>query len=60
MRRKGGVVAAAVLRMEHKGKVENFGFQLRIAAVRAQDAQNIFRCGQLRQRVMDKELSPLW
>ena len=27
----------------------------RQATVRAQDAQNIFRCGQLRQRVMDKE-----
>lgn len=55
MRRKGGIVAAAVLGVQHKCEIENFRFQLRIAAIRAQDAQNIFRCGQLRQRVMDKE-----
>ena len=55
MRGEGGVVASAVLRMEHKGKVENLGFQLRIAAVRAQDAQDVLRCGELWQRVVDEE-----
>ena len=52
---KGRVVAAAVLCMEHKGKVEQLCFKLREFLIRAEQAQQVFRCGERRIRLMQKQ-----
>ena len=52
---EGGVVAAAVFRMEHQSQVQNPGFQFRIAVVNPQHMQNIFRRRKLRPGGVDKE-----
>jgi hypothetical protein len=50
---EGGVVAAAVVGVEHQHHVQDVGFLVGVALVRAHHAQEVFRQGQLRLRVVD-------
>ena len=52
---EGGVVSAAVLRVEHQGEVQDLSLQLGILAVRPQAVKDIFRGGKVRLRHMDKQ-----
>ena len=50
---KRGIVAAAVLGVQHQRKIQNAGLQLGIAAVCAQNVQQVFGGGELRNGVVD-------
>ena len=50
---EGGVVAAAVLRVEHQAQVQDMGLQRRVAGVGPQQREEIFRRGKLRLRCVD-------
>ncbi len=55
VRRKAGVVAAAVLRVQHEREVENAGFQRGITVVDAEHVENVFGGGKLRPRRVDEK-----
>ena len=50
---EGGVVAAAVLRVQHQAQVQNVGLQRGVLAVRSQQGQNVLRGGQVRPGGVD-------
>ena len=50
---EGGVIAAAVIRVQHQRHIQGPGLQLGIGAVLPQQTQEILRRGQLRQGNMD-------
>jgi len=50
---EGGVVAAAVVGVEHQHHVQDVGFLVGVALVRAHHAQEVLRQGQLRLRIVD-------
>ena len=52
---KGGVVAAAVVRVEDEGNVQHPGLQLGVGAVRPQNAQDVLRRGELGVRLVDEQ-----
>ena len=56
---EGGVVAAAVVRVEDQGHVQGPGLQIGVAAVLPQHPQEVLRGGQLRLGHVDKQALPL-
>ena len=56
---KGGVVAAAVLRVYHQHHIQQVGLLLRIAGVRPDHPQEVLRRGQLGDREVDVQRIPL-
>ena len=52
---EGGVVAAAVVRVKNQGNIQHLGLQGGILTVRAQNAQNVLRSGELGVRLVDKQ-----
>ena len=52
---EGGVVAAAVVGVEHKRHVQGPGFQFRVAAVLPQQPQEVFGSAELRLGHMDEQ-----
>ncbi len=55
MGREGGVVSAAVLRMEHQSNVKHLRLQLRVGAGRTQHQQQILRHGKALLGISDKQ-----
>ena len=51
--RKGGIVSAAVLSVEHQGDIQKLRLQRRELLMLTHDAEQVFCCGQLRLRIMD-------
>ena len=51
--RKGRVVAAAVLHMQHERDVEGLGLKLRVVFVRTEHHEDVFRRGEQRVRAVD-------
>ncbi|MPM45317.1 hypothetical protein SDC9_92003 [bioreactor metagenome] len=56
---KGGVIAAAVVGVEHQRNIQHPGLQLRIPPVLTQHPEKILRRGQLRPWLVDKQALPL-
>ena len=56
---KGGVVAAAVLRVEHEADIQNVGLPEGVGGVGAEQREDVLRCGELRTGGMDEEGIPL-
>ena len=56
---EGGIVAAAVVRVEHKGHVQHPGLQSRVAQVLPEHQQEILCRGQLRPGHVDEQALPL-
>ncbi len=53
MRGEGGIVAAAVFRVKNQSDVQQPGFQIGVLAHRPNQTQDIFRCGELRKRIVE-------
>ncbi len=55
---KGGVVAAAVLSVQHQRQVQQLGFEGRVLAVVAQHVEEIFGGGEFRARGVNHQTAP--